>query len=358
MRTSEFDYALPPELIAQAPAEPRDASRLLVVHRTGGRLQHSQFSDLPTYLRAGDLLVANDSRVIPARLFGRKVPTGGAVEILLLSRTGDLTWEVLLKPGRRVKTGAVIALRAPLGALDGAKVFDQRWVHVTAEVVSVADTGSRMLRFSAPIEPLLDEIGILPLPPYIHTPLERPERYQTVYARTRGSVAAPTAGLHFTDQLLGRLRSSDVQVTFVTLHVSVDTFRPVQEPTIEEHRMYSERCQLPDEACAAINSARAERRRVIAVGTTVIRVLETAGRRLRSGQQELQVFDGSTDLFIHPGFQFRVAQGLITNFHLPRSSLLMLVAAFMGKELTDKAYREAIRDRYRFYSFGDAMLIL
>lgn len=354
LRTSEFDYNLPPELIAQTPVEPRDASRLLVLHRGSGHIEHRFFRDVIMYLRPGDLLVANESRVIPARLFGHKVPTGGRVEILLISKRADGTWEVLLKPGRRVKPGARVALHA--AAASGSETIPCE--PVVAEVVDTTPAGGRVVAFSAPIEALLEQLGVIPLPPYIHTALRDPERYQTIYARVKGSVAAPTAGLHFTPELVQRLQQQGVEFAFVTLHISMDTFRPVQEEDVAAHRMYSEYCELPSSTAEAINRARAEGRRVIAVGTTSVRVLETAGARLTSDAAALRPFTGSTDLFIYPGFRFRVVDALITNFHLPRSTLLMLVAAFAGKELVDRAYRAAIDQRYRFYSFGDAMLIL
>lgn len=350
MRTADFDYALPPELIAQTPAEPRDASRLLVLHRSTGDLEHHYFRDIGAFLRPGDLLVANESRVIPARLFGRKEPTGARVEMLLLNKRSDGAWEVLLKPGRRVKPGAKVRVDPPAGH---PELSDP----LVAEVVDVTPAGGRVVAFSRAVEPLLDGLGVVPLPPYIHTPLNDPERYQTVYARVRGSVAAPTAGLHFTAELLSRLGKQGIEVAFVTLHVSMDTFRPVMEEDPTEHRMYSEQCELPASTAAAINRARSSGRRVIAVGTTSVRVLETAGRALARPDQPLAPFLGPTTLFIYPGFEFRVVDALITNFHLPRSSLLMLVAAFAGKEKMDHAYREAVRLRYRFFSFGDAMLI-
>jgi len=354
LKSSAFDYDLPPELIAQTPVEPRDASRLLVLHRADGCIEHRIFRDIHTYLRPGDLLVANESRVIPARLFGHKVPTGGKVEMLLINRRADGTWEVLLKPGRRVKPGTCVVLHASTRAA----VEEAPDEPVTAEVVDVTPAGGRVVRFSAPIEGLLEQLGVIPLPPYIHTALANPERYQTVYARVKGSVAAPTAGLHFTPQLVQRLQQTGVEFAFVTLHISMDTFRPVQEEDISTHHMYSEYCELPGTTAEAINRARAERRRVIAVGTTSVRVLETAGARQPPGVTTLQPFAGPTDLFICPGFGFRVVDALLTNFHLPRSTLLMLVSALAGKELVDRAYREAIQERYRFYSFGDAMLIL
>ena len=354
MRTSEFEYDLPPELIAQTPIEPRDASRLLVLKRAGGSIEHRHFADIQAYLRPGDLLVANQSRVIPARLSGHKIPSGGKVEMLLLTKRDARTWEVLLKPGRRVKPGATIAIdnRGDRSVNPGAAP------PVRAEVLGVTDVGGRVLAFSQPIESLLDNVGIVPLPPYIHHPLEDAERYQTVYARVNGSVAAPTAGLHFTPQLMQDLQEQSVEFAFVTLHISMDTFRPVQEEDIEAHHMHSEVCELTAATCEAVNRARADGRRVIAVGTTSVRVLETAGRALVSDGDPLQPFAGPTELFIYPGFRFRVVQAVITNFHLPRSTLLMLVSAFASKRLIDRAYQEAIRERYRFYSFGDAMLIV
>lgn len=350
MRTADFDYALPPELIAQTPVEPRDASRLLVLHRGSGELEHHLFRELGAFLRPGDLLVANESRVIPARLFGRKEPTGARVEMLLLNKRVDGTWEVLLKPGRRVRPGVQVRVDVP-------QEPGRPQAPLIANVVDVTPAGGRVLSFSRPVEPLLDAVGVVPLPPYIHTPLSDPERYQTIYARVRGSVAAPTAGLHFTEELLGQLGQQGIEVAFVTLHVSMDTFRPVVEENLTEHRMYSEQCELPVPTARAINLARSSGRRVIAVGTTSVRVLETASRALTSPDAPLAPFLGPTTLFIYPGFEFRVVDALITNFHLPRSSLLMLVAAFAGKDRIDHAYQEAIRLRYRFFSFGDAMLI-
>jgi S-adenosylmethionine:tRNA ribosyltransferase-isomerase len=354
LRTSDFEYDLPPELIAQAPLEPRDASRLLVLNRVGGSIEHRHFSDIQAYLRPGDLLVANHSRVIPARLFGHKMPSGGKVEMLLVTKRGERTWEVLLKPGRRVKPGTTIAIDGHHAGSESQDTAPQ----VRAEVVDVTAVGGRVLTFSQPIEPLLDDIGIVPLPPYIHRPLADAGRYQTVYARVNGSVAAPTAGLHFTPQLMQRLKDRGIEFAFVTLHISMDTFRPVQEEEIAAHRMHSEVCELPAATCEAVNRARAEGRRVIAVGTTSVRVLETAGQALACDEDPLLPFAGPAELFIYPGFRYRVVQAMITNFHLPRSTLLMLVSAFAGKPLIDRAYQEAIHERYRFYSFGDAMLIV
>jgi len=349
VKTADFDYELPPELIAQTPIEPRDASRLMVVNRRSGEIAHHHFRDLPGFLRPGDLLVHNESRVIPARLFARK-PTGGRAEILLLRRRSDDTWETLVR-GKRIRVGARLTL------LDGP---DGRPIGAVAEVVGEGERGMRVLSFDRPVLSLAEQVGVTPLPPYIHTPLADGERYQTVYAHTPGSAAAPTAGLHFTPDLLRRLREMDVRSVFVTLHIGLDTFRPVGEERVEDHRMHTEYCSLTPEVAGRVNQARREGRRVVAVGTTSVRVLETAAVRSpisRFPSPTVQPFEGATDLFIYPGYEYRVVDALITNFHLPRSTLLMLVAAFAGKELLDRAYAEAVRLRYRFYSFGDAMLI-
>ncbi|MBM4464611.1 MAG: tRNA preQ1(34) S-adenosylmethionine ribosyltransferase-isomerase QueA [Chloroflexi bacterium] len=357
MKTEEFDYHLPQELIAQSPIEPRDASRLMVLERKTGAIEHGTFHDLPGYLVAGDVLVCNESRVIPARLSGRKVPTGGKVEMLLVAKRGERIWEVLTK-GRKVRVGTQVELER-----DGGK-------GVVGEVIGQAGEGAGLIEFEVPIEPLLDEWGVVPLPPYIHEPLEEPERYQTIYARIKGSVAAPTAGLHFTPQLMRELEAKGVEFAFVTLHIGLDTFRPVRTENVEDHQIHSEYCKLSPNVAEQINHAKVNGRRIIAVGTTSVRVLETAARTnskvqtskpksdLRPETCDLRPFTGWTELFIYPGYQFRAVDALITNFHLPRSTLLMLVAAFAGKELIDSAYREAIQRGYRFYSFGDAMLIL
>jgi len=350
VKTSDFDYELPPGLIAQTPIEPRDASRLMVVNRRTGEIAHRHFYDLPQFLCPGDLLVHNESRVIPARLFACK-PTGGQVEILLLrQRTGD-TWETLVR-GKRVRAGLRLTLLdGPAGRPTGAE----------AQVVEEGERGLRILAFDRPVLPLAERVGLTPLPPYIHTPLQDAARYQTVYAHTPGSAAAPTAGLHFTPALLHRLEDMGVQSAFITLHVGLDTFRPVSEEHVEEHLIHTEYCSLTPEVAAQVNRAKREGRRVVAVGTTSVRVLETAALHLPESSEllgRLQPFDGPTDLFIYPGYEFRIVDALITNFHLPRSTLLMLVAAFAGKELLDQTYAEAIRQNYRFYSFGDATLVL
>lgn len=336
MKTSAFDYHLPPELIAQQPMEPRDSSRLLVVHRGTGALEHCIFRDIVQYLRPDDVLVCNDSRVIPARVYGRKAGTGGKVEVLLVAKRGPRTWEALVR-GRRIREGGVL-------------VFGES---LKAQVIAAAESGGRILEFAEPVEPHLPSLGVIPLPPYIHEPLRDPERYQTVYGRVQGSVAAPTAGLHFTPALLDAILAMGCELAFVTLHIGMDTFRPISEEHVEEHRIHTEWCEVKAEVAEGIRAAKAEGRRVIAVGTTAVRALETAAQ---SGK--VAPFAGPTGLYIYPGYIFRAVDVLITNFHLPRSTLLLLVSAFAGKALIDRAYQEAIRERYRFYSFGDAMLIL
>lgn len=346
LRTSDFDYTLPPARIAQTPIEPRDAARLLVVHRQSGLLEHRVFADLPAYLRPGDVLVANDSRVLPARLLGHKT-TGGQVEILLLKPLSETQWEALVR-GKRLREGTVIACAArPPGTQEA----------LTATMIARHDDGTRTVQFNRPPLAELEQFGEMPLPPYIHEPLADRERYQTVYARVQGSAAAPTAGLHFTPRLIAQLDQSGVELVFVTLHIGLDTFRPVQAETIHEHRMHSEWAGLPASSAQRITTQRAAGGRCVAVGTTAVRVLESAARR-GSASDPLPAFQGWTDLFITPGFDFRATDALITNFHLPRSSLLMLVSAFAGKDLIDHAYAEALRHDYRFFSFGDAMLIL
>ncbi len=347
-----YDYELPPERIAQSPVEPRDASRLMVVHRATRRIEHRIFREIVDYLRPGDLLVFNDTRVIPARLFAIK-PTGGRVELLLVRRVDPERWWAMAR-GRHIRPGVRLQL------LSGNRPVD-----LYAEVETEGEGPLRLLRFSAPLEGWLERLGVIPLPPYIRRPLHDPERYQTVYARVPGSAAAPTAGLHFTPELLARLRDHGVRFAFVTLHISLDTFRPITAHDVREHKLYREWCALPVEAAELINRTRLEGGRIVAVGTTVVRVLETAARRglgcspdTACPGQVVGPFEGETDLYIYPGFQFRAVDALITNFHLPRSTLLLLVAAFMGYDLMREAYQIAIAEGYRFYSFGDAMLIL
>ena len=364
MRTSDFDYDLPPELIAQTPIEPRDASRLLVVNRATRELAHRHFHDIGDYLRPGDLLVANRSRVIPARLAGRKADTGGAVEVLLLARRTDLGpeyWEALVRPGRRIREGQELRFERGATAVEGEAAL-------SASVVARTEAGGRILRFmppasDEPLDAVLAQLGTVPLPPYIRAPLANPERYQTVYSREPGSAAAPTAGLHFTPELLARLAAQGVETAYVLLHVGLDTFRPVEEEDPRDHKMHSEAFELNEQAAEQINAARARGGRVIAVGTTSVRVLESL-----PDAAQVEPAQGRTTLFITPGYRFRLVDALITNFHLPRSSLLMLVSAFAetpgagshgaGIDLMRRAYAEAIARRYRFFSFGDAMLIL
>ena len=348
MKTSDFDYSLPPDLIAQTPVEPRDQSRLMVLNRSDGSIEHRKFFELTDYLRAGDVLLFNDSRVIPARLKGRKVGSGGRVELLLLRRLDACAWETLVRPGKRVNIGTIIEIT-------GDSVVDNKQgAGVLAEVKELRQGGIKVISFSD--EMLLSKLGKIPLPPYIHTPLAHPERYQTVYANRAGSVAAPTAGLHFTPELLSDIRRRGIHCLFVTLHIGLDTFRPVREDDPLEHPIYREYGELSREAASQLSQARGEGRRIICVGTTTVRLIEQVAQ---SGNAAfLEPFEGWASLFILPGYQFRVMDGLITNFHLPKSTLMMLVTAFAGKDLINQAYAEAIALRYRFYSFGDAMLII
>ncbi|MFC1966388.1 tRNA preQ1(34) S-adenosylmethionine ribosyltransferase-isomerase QueA [Chloroflexota bacterium] len=348
MKTSDFDYLLPPELIAQTPIEPRDHSRLMVLNCSDSLLKHRKFFEIIDYLRAGDVMVFNDSRVIPARLMGTRIDGGSAVEILLLRRISPSIWETLVKPGKRVKIGSRIEIGERL--VNG----DERGFSVTAEAIGLGENGTRLLRFSD--ETLLPQLGKIPLPPYIRVPLHNPERYQTIYADEDGSVAAPTAGLHFTSELIGKIKDKGIHCLFVTLHVGLDTFRPVRGNDPLEHPIHREYGVLSKEAASELNRAKAEGRRVICVGTTTVRLVEAAAQITSPAQ--IRPFEGWVSLFIVPGYQFRVVDALVTNFHLPRSTLLMLVTAFTGRGLIKAAYREAIAQQYRFYSFGDAMLIL
>lgn len=337
MRTSDFDYNLPESCIAQTPAEPRDSSRLLVLRRDPGTVEHRIFREVGDYLRAGDLLVLNQTRVIPARIFARK-ETGGRVEILLLRRRDALTWEALAG-GKGLRVGKKVRVE------EGPE----------AEITELLDGSERAIRFSEPIEPFFSKVGNVPLPPYIHERLNDPERYQTVYAKEPGSAAAPTAGLHFTPRLLEELQAKGVKIAYVTLHVGLDTFAPVTEDHPEEHKIHTEWCELPQETADLINETKASGGRVIAVGTTSVRTLESAAQSVRDA---IPSYVGSTSLFILPGYQFKVVDAMITNFHLPRSTLLMLVSAFVGREKILETYKTAVEEGYRFYSFGDAMLIL
>ena len=344
MSLEAYDYFLPPELIAQEGVEPRDLARMLVVYREGPfRVEHRRVRDLPEYLRSGDVLVFNESRVIPARLLATR-PTGGRVEVLLVRERSLGLWEALVGPGRKAKPGTWLRFLSPR---------DLREVPgLHAEVVGVEEGGVRLLRFEGDLLAHLEEVGEVPLPPYIKARIP-PERYQTVYAKRPGSVAAPTAGLHFTPELLARLSEMGVELRFLTLHVGPGTFRPVKGD-LESHPMHSEPFEIPQETAEAVNRAKKEGRRVVAVGTTVVRALESAYR------EGVGVVPGAgeTRLFIRPPYTFRVIDALFTNFHLPRSTLLLLVAAFLGYERTMEAYRLAVAERYRFYSLGDAMLIL
>lgn len=343
----DYDYTLPERLIAQTPAKERSDSRLLVLDRATGAIRHARFRDLCEFLRPGDMLVANDSRVIPARLFGVKEGTGGAVECLLLrplAESGD--WEALVRPGRRLHPGQRITFGG--GRLTGV---------VTAKRAG----GVREITFSATgeaFDSLLDELGQMPLPPYISERLEDSGRYQTVYARERGSVAAPTAGLHFTDELIGKLRQMGVRVEYVTLHVGLGTFRPVSAERVEEHTMHAEWYRASGALLRDLEETRARGGRVVAVGTTTVRALESALRARASVAREDGTVSGWTDIFIYPGFSFQTIDALITNFHLPKSTLLMLVSALAGRERIMRAYAEAVESEYRFFSFGDAMLIV
>ena len=344
MKTSDFNYDLPQELIAQKPLEPRDHSRLMLLDRKTGQMAHRMFYDLPESLSEGDLLVFNDSRVFPARLYGKSEPSGREVELLLLSRVGAGEWRALVKPGRRMRTGARFVVTEEIGGDETRGV-----------VVGVDPSGSRRVCFES--EPDLGSVGHIPLPPYIRERLGDSERYQTVYSSVEGSVAAPTAGLHFSEALLDRLEVKGVRRTFVTLHVGWDSFRPITSEDPSEHDMHSEQWELSGEAADAINSARVEGRRIISVGTTAVRLLENAALVNRESDQLVSPGAGWVDLFISPGFEFRVIDGLVTNFHLPKSTLLMLVSAFARRENVLRAYAAAVDERYRFYSFGDAMLM-
>ncbi|HUT67027.1 MAG TPA: tRNA preQ1(34) S-adenosylmethionine ribosyltransferase-isomerase QueA [Dehalococcoidales bacterium] len=348
MKTSDFDYTLPTGLIAQIPIEPRDHSRLMVLNRREVSIEHRRFFDIASYLHDGDVLVFNDSRVIPARLKGRRAGSGGRVEILLLRRTDNNVWEALAKPARRLQIGAKVQIAGD------ALSIDRPGEVVLAEVIGVGDSGIRVIRFSD--ESLLMSVGEVPLPPYIHTPLENPERYQTVYARVTGSVAAPTAGLHFTPGLLQEIEQKGARCLFITLHVGLDTFRPVAEDDPRKHTIYKEYGVIDKDVADEMSRARREGRRIICIGTTTVRLVEQAARVSKHG--ELKPFHDWVDLFILPGHRFRMVDAMVTNFHLPKSTLLMLVTAFGGRELIGKAYQEAISQKYRFYSFGDAMLIL
>ncbi len=337
-----MNYNLPEELIAQTPVTPRDHSRLMVVDRESGAITHRHFYNLCDILQKGDLLVMNDSRVLPARLYGEKVDNGTFIEFLLLEQKGDKLWEIICRPGKKAKVGTKFSF-------GGGKLL--------AEVVEVKPDGNRIVQFSCDgnFYTVLDEIGQMPLPPYITKKLEDKERYQTVYSRELGSAAAPTAGLHFTKEMLQALREKGVETAFVTLHVGLGTFRPVKEDDVLQHKMHSEHYHLPQETVDKILQTKQNGGRVIAVGTTSCRTLEAVATE---HDGKLVAADGYTDIFIYPGYQFKVLDGLVTNFHLPESTLIMLVSALLGYEKTMHAYDVAVKERYRFFSFGDAMCIL
>ena len=339
MKTADFYYDLPRELIAQTPLEKRDASRLMLLDKTTGATEHRHFYELPGLLRAGDCLVLNDSRVLPARLFGRR-PTGGAVEVLLLTDKGDRCWECLVRPGKKARPGD----RLIFG--DG---------ELEAQILDVLEGGNRLIRFDYEgiFLETLERLGRMPLPPYIHEELRDAERYQTVYSREPGSAAAPTAGLHFTPELLDEIRAKGVETAFVTLHVGLGTFRPVKEEDIESHDMHAEFCMIPEAAARAVNAAKERGGRVVCVGTTSLRTVES----FADERGYLKPTSGWTDIFIYPGYRFKCVDALITNFHLPESTLVMLVSALAGREHVLNAYAEAVREKYRFFSFGDAMFI-
>lgn len=341
MKTSDFTFDLPEELIAQDPLADRSSSRLLVLDKETGEIRHEGFRNIVGYLKRGDCLVLNDTKVIPARLIGEKEGTGAKIEVLLLKRKQDNTWETLVKPGRKAKPGTRISF-------GGGKLF--------GEVTDVVDEGNRLVKFEFDgiFEEVLDELGQMPLPPYITHQLKDKNRYQTVYAKHEGSAAAPTAGLHFTKELLKEIEEKGIRLAYVTLHVGLGTFRPVKVEDVTEHHMHSEFYDVDEEAAEKINKTREEGGRIISVGTTSTRTLESAADE----NGFIKPKSGWTEIFIYPGYKFKVIDGLITNFHLPESTLLMLVSALAGKEHILHAYDEAVRERYRFFSFGDAMLIL
>ncbi|TGY98073.1 tRNA preQ1(34) S-adenosylmethionine ribosyltransferase-isomerase QueA [Petralouisia muris] len=348
MDVKDFYYELPPELIAQDPLEDRSSSRLIVLHKETGELEHRKFCSILDYLKPGDCLVLNNTRVIPARLFGEREGTKGKVEILLLKRRENDIWETLVKPGKKARPGTKI--------LFGGGIL-------TGEVLEIAEEGNRLIQFTyeGVFEAVLDRLGQMPLPPYITHQLQDKNRYQTVYAKYDGSAAAPTAGLHFTPELLEEIRQKGVSIAEVTLHVGLGTFRPVKADQVEEHHMHSEFYQIDEKAAELINETKQRGGRVICVGTTSCRTIESAAQRLQKEKrpgEAVQAGSGWTDIFIYPGYQFQVMDALITNFHLPESTLVMLVSAFAGREQVMHAYETAVQERYRFFSFGDAMFIL
>ncbi len=345
MKLSDFYYDLPEELIAQHPTEKRDESRLLVLDRKTGKIEHRVFKDIISYLTPKDCLVINETRVIPARIYGTKKDTDSKVEILLLKDMGDNKWEVLVKPGKKCKINTELEFKNE----DGSKVI------LTAKVIDILEDGNRIveLKYNGILNEILDEIGVMPLPPYIHEKLEEKERYQTVYSRVKGSSAAPTAGLHFTKELLKQIEDMGVRIAKVTLHVGLGTFRPVKEENIEDHKMHSEYFEIDKEACDIINETKANGGKVFCVGTTSCRTVESAA----DDNGYLVPQKGNTEIFIYPGYKFKVLDNLITNFHLPESTLLMLISALASREMILDTYKIAVQEKYRFFSFGDAMLI-
>ena len=341
MKTHDFYFDLPEELIAQTPIERRDASRLLVLNKTTGEWQHRHFYDLPDYLRPGDCLILNDSRVLPARLLGQRLPGGGACEVLLLIDKGDKTWECIVRPGKHLRTGAKVSFG------NG---------ELTATVAEVLPDGNRLVKFDYEgiFLEVLDRLGKMPLPPYIKEELQDRERYETVYSKVLGSAAAPTAGLHFTPELLQTIQDKGIKIGYVTLHVGLGTFRPVKEEDITDHDMHSEYCTIPQETADLINMTKKNGGRVICVGTTSCRTVESWAQE----DGTVTASAGWTNIFIYPGYHFKVLDGLVTNFHLPESTLIMLVSALAGREKVLAAYNEAVKERYRFFSFGDAMLMI
>lgn len=340
MKTSDFYYDLPEELIAQTPVEPRNSSRLMVLPRNGGEIKHKHFYDLPEFLKPGDCLVLNNTRVLPARLYGTREDTGAVVEFVLLRQHGNKLWECLAGPGKKAKTGYKFRFSDKL----------------TATVTDVLEDGNRMIEFACEGDffAVLDEVGQMPLPPYIKEKLKDKERYQTVYSKDAGSAAAPTAGLHFTKEMLENIRAMGVNIAYVTLHVGLGTFRPVKVEDVTQHKMHTEHYYIPEEAAKTINDTSKNGGKVICVGTTSCRTVESCAKKYG----EIRECSGDTDIFIYPGFEFKCMDGLITNFHLPESTLIMLVSAFAGYDNVMNAYNTAVKERYRFFSFGDAMLIL
>ena len=340
MKTSDFYYDLPEELIAQTPVEPRNSSRLMVLPRNGGEIEHKHFYNLPEFLKPGDCLVLNNTRVLPARLYGTREDTGAVVEFVLLRQHGNKLWECLAGPGKKAKTGYKFRFSDKL----------------TATVTDVLEDGNRMMEFACEGDffAVLDEVGQMPLPPYIKEKLKDKERYQTVYSKDAGSAAAPTAGLHFTKEMLESIKAMGVNIAYVTLHVGLGTFRPVKVEDVTQHKMHTEHYYIPEEAAKTINDTRKNGGRVICVGTTSCRTVESCAKKYG----EIKECSGDTDIFIYPGFEFKCMDGLITNFHLPESTLIMLVSAFAGYDNVMNAYNTAVKEKYRFFSFGDAMLIL